>query len=198
MSPGRSRSRPHREPLGWAKCRTGRLLFGKRDHALRVFWVDDREGHLWNQGRGGGIGTKAKQFRCSVEMACDLHIPNSLVTNSLCTELCQSGSASSRHTILFGSSEKKVCYTPEATPIRILFGSNHIASFQLNSLSKPLEEPSSFQLYSTVSLFITWYPTLLAWPDTDPKVECLRYSTVTLLARLRGLSTSQPRAMAMW
>src|SRR5438034_8283709 len=28
--------------------------------------------------------------------------------------------------------------------------------------------------------------------------ELLIYSTVTLLARLRGLSTSQPRAMAMW
>ncbi len=42
---------------------------------------------------------------------------------------------------------------------------------------------SSFQLYSV---------------DTQERIRGAAYSTVTLLAKLRGLSTSQPRATAIW
>jgi hypothetical protein len=54
-----------------------------------------------------------------------------------------------------------------------------------------------------VSNFIVEFPTLLSscqlhYPATNMGDRPMGYSTVTDLARLRGLSTSQPRATAMW
>jgi hypothetical protein len=43
----------------------------------------------------------------------------------------------------------------------ILLQSSMFRSFQLNYLSDALGRASSFHLYSTVSEFITWHPTLL-------------------------------------
>jgi hypothetical protein len=61
---------------------------------------------------------------------------------------------------------------------------------------------SGFHVYYLVSNFIPWIHLLLGFQlysvDTP---RCGRpgvYSTVTLFARFRGLSTSQPRSTAMW
>ena len=56
---------------------------------------------------------------------------------------------------------------------------------------------ASYQLYCQVTNFIVQLLTLLSC-HISLQAICQVYSTVTDLAKLRGLSTSVPRAKAAW
>ncbi len=67
-------------------------------------------------------------------------------------------------------------------------------STQLYYLPKPNPRALSFHLYCPVADFISRFPTLLCgYTGFDES----GHSTVTDLARLRGLSTSRPSSAAM-